>query len=183
MLGDGGEKEADDPSLSDCAFGEAIQRVPELGLDYLAIAECPIDPMELLVGERMSKLIGRLRGSYDCILIDGPPVLGAAETRLLAPLADKALLVIKWESTRPEIAQNAVNQVSVRSRQGRKNSSRLLSVVTQVDLKKHALYRYGDIGEMREKSPSKPALDMLDIQNQSPAMVQQQAAEAEGIQR
>jgi polysaccharide biosynthesis transport protein len=183
ILAGEGERGVADLLLSDCALGEAIQHIPDPGLDYLSITRRPIDPVELLADGEMSELIGRLRKSYDCILIDGPPVLGATEARLLALLADKVLWVVKWGSTRREIAQNALNQLFIRSRPGSKLSSRLLAVVAQVQLKKHARYRYGDISEMLARSRSVPAFPRREGQEPPPKMARQDVVEAEGTER
>ena len=132
--------------LHDLPPADVIQRVPHLGLDYLPMTRCPIDPVTLFAGDQLSRLLHQLRESYDCVIVDGPPLLGVTESRLLAAMADKVLFVVKWGSTRRETAQNAVN---VLRSSGLLDENRVQpsTVLTQVDLKEHARYRYGDVGE------------------------------------
>jgi polysaccharide biosynthesis transport protein len=132
--------------LHDRSLAEITQRIPGLGLDYLPMLSCPVDPVALFAGEQMPRLVHELRQDYDCVIIDSPPLLGVTEARLLAAMADKVLFLVKWGSTRREVAQNALNLL--RDPGDRQHSKILCGLVTQVNLKKHARYRYGDVGEL-----------------------------------
>jgi polysaccharide biosynthesis transport protein len=126
---------------------EIIRPIPELGLDYLPMNRCSVDPLVLLAGAEMPRLLHQLRSSYDCVIIDSPPVLGCTETRLLAALADEIVFVVKWGSTRREFAQNALNLLRSPSSSPAEQLRSVSALITQVDLKKHARYGYGDAGE------------------------------------
>jgi polysaccharide biosynthesis transport protein len=126
---------------------EVIQPVPDLGLDYLPMHRCSVDPLILFAGAEMPRLLHQLRGSYDCVIIDSPPVLGSTETRLLAALADEILFVVKWGSTRRELAQNALKLLRNPGSSPAQQLRSVSALITQVDLKKHARYGYDDAGE------------------------------------
>jgi MinD-like ATPase involved in chromosome partitioning or flagellar assembly len=126
---------------------EVIQHNPQLGLDYLPMDRCPVDPLTLIAGEETPRLLRKLRGSYDCVIIDSSPVLGSTETRLLAAMVDEILLVIKWGSTRRELAQNALNLLRSPGGSAAQQPPSVSALITQVDLKKHARYGYSDAGE------------------------------------
>jgi hypothetical protein len=85
------------------------------------------------------------------VIIDGPPVLGSVEARLLCSIVDKLLLVVKWGSTRREVAQNALSLLRESGCLDKDRSDLAVAIVTQVDLKRHARYRYGDVGEFFAK--------------------------------
>jgi uncharacterized protein involved in exopolysaccharide biosynthesis/Mrp family chromosome partitioning ATPase len=141
--------------LSNASPSELIQPVLELGIDYLPMNHWSIYPFMRFAAMEIPRLIRKLRDSYDCVILNSPPVLGRTETRLLATLADEILLVVKWGSTRREFAQSALSQL--RNRAALSSTLQLQSVsavITQVDLKKHAGYGYCDSGEyfsMHEK--------------------------------
>jgi succinoglycan biosynthesis transport protein ExoP len=101
----------------------------------------------LVAGEQMQFLIRQLRESYDFVVIDSPPVLGVSESRLLAPIADEVLFVVKWNTTRRDIANNALSVLRNSPFDDHTNIATISVVVTQVDLKKHARYLYGDATE------------------------------------
>ena len=121
---------------------EMIQNLPDLGLDYLPVSRRPHDPFALFATHEMSSLLSQLREQYDYVVVDSPPLLAISEARLLTTMVDKVLLVVKWGSTRRDLARNALNLLrSI-------GSVPIVGVVlTQVNLKKHARGRYGDVGE------------------------------------
>jgi polysaccharide biosynthesis transport protein len=84
----------------------AVQHVSSLNLDYLPVCGRPHDPLLPFVGGQVNRLLRQLRDSYDCVVIDGPPLLAVAEARLLAAMADKVLLAVKWASTRRDVARD-----------------------------------------------------------------------------
>jgi len=130
---------------------ELIRHIAEAGLDYLPMAGYSLDPLALFAREQMPRLVRQLRERYDCVIIDGPPVLGSVEARLLPSIVDKLLLVVKWGSTRREVAQNALSLLRDSGCLDMDRSDLAIAIVTQVDLKRHARYRYGDVGEFLVK--------------------------------
>jgi Mrp family chromosome partitioning ATPase len=132
---------------------DAIQHLPGSNLHYLPIARGGIDPLVLFGGERLPRLIRFLREHYDCVILDGPPLLGFAEVPLLASLADQVLFAVKWSSTRREVARSALdllrgaacfqNEANANSKTGAVPAA----IVTHVNLRKHARYQYGDVAE------------------------------------
>jgi uncharacterized protein involved in exopolysaccharide biosynthesis/MinD-like ATPase involved in chromosome partitioning or flagellar assembly len=135
------------PDLRDRPPADCVQRLSDLNIDYLPMPRPSVDPLALFTGQHVQILMRRLRDSYDCVFIDSPPLLGITEGRLLASFADKCLFVIKWSSTRREVAQNALNLLgnTLRSEDG--SAFQATALLTQVDLKKHAEYHYGDAAE------------------------------------
>jgi succinoglycan biosynthesis transport protein ExoP len=130
----------------------AIQHVPELALDYLPLPRNPVDPLELLSGNKVQDLVRQLRESYDCVVIDGAPLLATTEGRLLASVVDKVLFTVKWGRTRRELAQNALGLLCSPFLPEGKPSNFVSAVITQVNLKKHAAYRGGDVAEVLARS-------------------------------
>jgi capsular polysaccharide biosynthesis protein len=124
---------------------ESIRHIAEAGFDYLLMPGYRLDPLS--AAEQMAGLIRQLRERYDCLIIDGPPVLGAVEARLLPSIADRLLFIVKWGSTRREVAQNALGLLRSCGALKDDRGDVATAIVTQVDLKRHARYRYGDVGE------------------------------------
>ena len=124
---------------------ELVRAAPGLGFDYLPLSGDKIDPVATLTGEALPKLLRELQVSYDCVVIDSAPLLRATEARLLASMVDSVLFAVKWGATPRETAQNALGLL--RSFGKGDPQGRIAAVITQVDLKKHARYRYGDFSE------------------------------------
>jgi Mrp family chromosome partitioning ATPase len=126
---------------------ELIRRLPDLDIDYLPIPRSPVDPLAIFAGAHLREFLHRLRDNYDCVFIDSPPLLGIAESRLLRTLADKVLFIIKWGSTRREVAQNALHLLREPIEDDDDRSPNTSAIITQVNLRRHAKYRYGDAAE------------------------------------
>lgn len=135
------------------AWQEAITYVPDLEFDYLPLQTSPADPVALLSGPQFPELLNELRERYDCVVIHADPLLSATASRLLVPMVDKVLLVVKWGRTRSEVAQNAMSLLEPYLR-GRGTAVIVGAVVTNVCLKKHAAYRNGDAAEFLAKEPT-----------------------------
>jgi len=78
---------------------ERVQYCPAERLFVLAAGVDPERCVTLLTAERIAALLTKLRGAFDCIVGDCPPILPFAESRVLAAMADAVLLVARAEVT------------------------------------------------------------------------------------
>jgi succinoglycan biosynthesis transport protein ExoP len=137
-----------DVLLNNRPVDEVIQRVPGMQLDFISgPRSAPVDPLAFLVAERMKRLLSVLRQRYQVIVIDSAPILVAAESRSLPAMADETLFVVEWGRTRREVARNAIGLARANASRTDGRSPSVRAVITQVNLRKHARYRYGDSGE------------------------------------
>jgi capsular exopolysaccharide synthesis family protein len=88
------------PGLSEVLAGKleaaaAIRRNVAPGLDLLTAGGLPGFTLSLLFAGRFRELLASLRGQYDRILLDSPPIIGVSDASLLAGSADAALLLIQ----------------------------------------------------------------------------------------
>jgi polysaccharide biosynthesis transport protein len=88
------------PGLSDvlagkCSVEAAIRKSVSPGLDLLTSGGMPGFTLSLLYANRLRDLLASLRGTYDRILLDSPPIIGVSDSSLLAGVADGALLLIQ----------------------------------------------------------------------------------------
>lgn len=96
----------------------------------------PPNPAELLSGNRMADLISAAGEAYDTILIDGPPIIGLADSLLLASASQVTLLVVGAKSTR-----KSALQIAFRRMQGVR-ANIIGSVLNKFD-RREARYGYG----------------------------------------
>lgn len=64
-------------------------------LHILPIGTVPPNPTELLEDGKLATLIGALRGEYDYIFIDCPPIDIVADAQIIEKLADRTLFVVR----------------------------------------------------------------------------------------
>lgn len=62
------------------------------------------NPPDLLGSERMKRFLDQLRETFDYIVIDSPPVEPVIDAKVLAPIVDKVVFVVRWQSTKRETA-------------------------------------------------------------------------------
>ena len=109
--GQGGRAEESglvDRLLGDLPFEDLIRRDDALRVDFIASGRQRGDLMTLLLNGQLRQLLWRLGGCYDLVVVDCPPVLAAADARMLAPIVDRVLLVVRWNTTRIPLLRGAV---------------------------------------------------------------------------
>jgi Mrp family chromosome partitioning ATPase len=80
-------------------------------LDIIESGPMPANPAEVLGGEAMETLIRQQRDNFDYVIIDGPPVLLASETKILAKRVDGTILVFNAASTRRGAAGRTISEL------------------------------------------------------------------------
>jgi capsular exopolysaccharide synthesis family protein len=77
-----------------------VQRVAGLdSLFLLASGRRPPNPAELLCSRKLEMLLTWLRGGFDHIIVDSPPVLPVTDSTILSTLVDGVIMVVACEST------------------------------------------------------------------------------------
>ncbi|HWA23875.1 MAG TPA: polysaccharide biosynthesis tyrosine autokinase [Caulobacterales bacterium] len=102
--------------LTELLFGTArledvIQKDVGSGADILPLAQAEFTPRDLFNSTAMRELIEELRKRYEVVILDTAPVLPLADTRMLSPLADSVLIVVRWARTRHSAVRSAVEQL------------------------------------------------------------------------
>lgn len=118
-------------------LGSVLHRDPISPLEFVPVAHPPANPADLLASQAMRSLVGALRDHYDLIIIDAAPVLPVSDTRMLARLADKVIYVVQWDATPREAVTGGIKLL-------RDAGADIAgTVLTQADLRRHAIYGYG----------------------------------------
>ena len=86
------------PGLSDLLTGSAkdcCHRIPGTTLDLISAGTVPPNPAELLGSERMDRFLDYVRGRYDYVVLDAPPVLPVTDAQVLASKVDDVIVVLE----------------------------------------------------------------------------------------
>jgi capsular exopolysaccharide synthesis family protein len=75
-------------------LSETIQDSGIAGLAILPSGRNVANPAELLTSPQFEELLAKIRGDYDFVLIDTPPVLAVTDACVVAPRVDSVLLTI-----------------------------------------------------------------------------------------
>jgi Mrp family chromosome partitioning ATPase len=132
-----------------CTLHEAVAEMPEIGIDFMTLASSE-DLLPLLSTVDSSLFADEMHSIYSVVVINGPLGLGGPEAKLLAGWADAVLFAIRWGGTRRSIARGVLELLA----SDVSASVPVGSVLTRVNLRKHAGYRFGDSADLLlERTP------------------------------
>jgi capsular exopolysaccharide synthesis family protein len=103
------------PGLTDYLRGEAdkysmIQNGLEGNLCFIPGGSAASNPSELLLSDRMKKLLDLVTPVFDWIILDSPPALTVHDPSILADLCDGVLFVVKAGETAHQLAEKASSE-------------------------------------------------------------------------
>lgn len=129
--------------LSDFITGKVsendiIYQNPETGLHFITAYSNTAYSQNILESERMKYLIQAMSLRYDYVVLDCPPVMAVSDAMVLSPIVDAVVYAVQWGKTPQKIVKNAINILQ------HTKSHVAGAVLTQVNLKKHGGYGYGD---------------------------------------
>jgi capsular exopolysaccharide synthesis family protein len=100
--------------LGRCPLDAALQGVPGVdGLSFLPAGARPSDPTAVLGSDRLAGLLEELRGTFDVVLVDSPPVLLFTDAVILAQAVDVTFLVVKAGHTQGKDLRRATEARSL----------------------------------------------------------------------
>ena len=65
------------------------------GLDVISVGTIPPNPTELLYKDRFAELINKVKGLYDYVFIDCPPIELVADTQIISKFADRTIFIVR----------------------------------------------------------------------------------------
>lgn len=124
----------------ECTIDQAIKKDAETGLYLLPAKVTQANALDLLSSSHMQKTLIALREHFDFIVLDAPPILAVSDSKVIGLMADKMLYVVKWDSTPRGLVKAGLKESA------EAGIDLAGAVLTQVNVKKHAKYGYGDYG-------------------------------------
>ncbi|MFO0413715.1 MAG: polysaccharide biosynthesis tyrosine autokinase, partial [bacterium] len=113
-----------------------VRPTSQENLFFIPCGPLPPNPAELWGGDRLRQFLAETRNNFDHVIIDGPPVLGFADSPILAAAVSGVLFALESHGTRRGQARGALKRLQV----GR---AHLLGVVLTKFSTKSAAYNYG----------------------------------------
>jgi len=105
-------KASDSRGLSSFLTGSVTLRdvIESTDIPNLYVIPCgivPPNPGELLLSERFRHMMSALQQYFDYVVIDSPPLISVSDARVVGPVCDGVVLVVKAMSTSREAARRA----------------------------------------------------------------------------
>ncbi len=90
----------------------AIQQSPTEGnLFVLTAGQIPPDPTKLLSSQKMQNLMEQFKDAYDLVIYDTPPLIGLADTKLIASKTDGMVMVVYLGKTKRSVLSQALGGI------------------------------------------------------------------------
>jgi len=102
----------------------------------LGAGPLPPNPADLLSTGRFQAILREAAAQFDMVLIDAPPVLGLADSSLLAAIGEHVVVVIESGKTRRAAAVEAVNRL-------RRSGAHVLGGILSKSVEERRAYGYG----------------------------------------
>ena len=100
---------------------------------FLPAGPTPPNPNELFSSSAFANLINHLRGEFDYVILDSPPIIGFADGRTISTIADGVLLVIRHHFTTRRAGQLAMQLLT-------QNNARILGGILTMTKKERMGY-------------------------------------------
>lgn len=92
------------------------------------------NPADLLSSDRFAHLMELAKQKYDLIILDSPPLIPVNDARLVSPLVDYILMVVRFDSTERKLIEGSVKQLK------NDGNNRIGMVLSRANLKKLSKY-------------------------------------------
>jgi len=120
--------------MNQCGLTNVILHSEVENIDLILAGTKETDTAELLGQQKFGEMIGRLRKSYDYILIDTPPLGAYIDSAIVAGVSDGVVMVIESNAINRRFAKEVKEQLEA-------SKCRILGVVLYKARKKFSLYR------------------------------------------
>lgn len=139
-LGTDNEAGLSDYLAGHAELGDVIDIDPDTGLHFILAGSRVPHPAELLGSNQMRALLHRLSGMYELVVLDLPPLLAVSDALVLARVVDRAIYVVRWETTKRETAVAGIKQLVDAG------ANMAGVVLSQIDIRKQHRYGYQGAG-------------------------------------
>ena len=121
---------------TDIQLEDVILKTPVENLYFMPSGILPSDAAGILNSRRMSELIRDVKGRFDLVLVDSPPILGVSDASVLASEADLTMIVVQH--------RKLPRKMLMRVKQAVENvGGHVIGVVlNNVDLRSDSQYQY-----------------------------------------
>jgi capsular exopolysaccharide synthesis family protein len=85
--------------VNEATLDEAVMESEVPNLSLLPCGPVPPNPAELLHSQRFAELLKQMRGKYDRIVFDSPPIGAVTDALVIGPQVDGVILVVRCRKT------------------------------------------------------------------------------------
>ncbi len=114
LLGLSNEQGLSNVISSSLPISRVIQQSPlSENLFVLTAGQIPPDPIKLLSSKKMQNIMEQLRQEFDLVIYDTPPLIGLADSSILATHTDGIMLVVRMGKTDRSLVMQALERLKI----------------------------------------------------------------------
>lgn len=94
------------------ALSDALVELKDIpNLTFLPAGTTPPNPSELLSQPQMQEMVNTLRGSYDFVILDAPPISMVTDAAVIGRIVDGALFVVRSKYASTDAVKTALEKL------------------------------------------------------------------------
>lgn len=97
--------------VGECTLEEALLETEVPNLMLLPCGPTPPNPAELLHSQRFHELLEQLKGRFDRVVFDTPPISAVTDALIIGMQTDATILVVRWRTTLRARANAVLSQL------------------------------------------------------------------------
>ena len=98
--------------LGQVAIDEVIQTTELPSLHFIPSGKLPSSSMGILSSAKMKEFVLEMKGRYDYVFLDAPPIMGVSDASVLASMVDMCVLVVQYRKYPQLMTQRAKSMVT-----------------------------------------------------------------------
>ena len=89
-------------------FSDLVEKIKDTNIDFVPAGTSPPNPAEILIAHNIEEFLYSIKDQYDHIIMDGPPIMGLADSPQISSIVDGTILIARTGVVRGRQAQNAL---------------------------------------------------------------------------
>ena len=89
-------------------FSNLVEKIKGTNIDFIPAGNAPPNPAEILIAHNIEEFLNSVKNQYDHIIMDGPPIMGLADSPQISSVVNGTILIARTGVVRGRQAQNAV---------------------------------------------------------------------------
>lgn len=92
-------------------FSDLVEKIKDTNIDFIPAGNAPPNPAEILISHNIKEFLDSIKNHYDHIIMDGPPIMGLADSPQISSIVDGTILIARTGLVRGRQAQNALTRL------------------------------------------------------------------------
>lgn len=92
-------------------FSNVVQNIEGTNIDFIPAGQSPPNPAEILIAENIGQFIASVKDQYDHIIMDGPPIMGLADSPQISSVVAGTIVIARTGAVRGRQAKNAITRL------------------------------------------------------------------------